>query len=134
MKTGTIETVQGNGGYDSDYGYIFTFEYKMDNGDFGVAGHKSDTPKYNPGDQVHYELKDTAHGNKIKFVNPEHQETPAPSKPQAAPQSANQREVGIALKYATMVKCAYVSHGMDYSREQLETETRMMMDIMANLK
>lgn len=68
MKTGVVESVQGNGGFDSKYGYLFSFEYKLDNGDFGVANHKTEQPKYKIGDTVNYEISQDDHGVKIKFV------------------------------------------------------------------
>ena len=49
MKTGVVESVQGNGSFTNEHGTFYSFEYKLDNGDYGTANHKTVEPKYSEG-------------------------------------------------------------------------------------
>ena len=133
MKTGVVESVQGNGNFTTDHGTFYSFEYHLDNGDFGTANHKTDTPKYKIGDTVHYETQNSDYGIKLKFVNPDFPSNSAPATTQSnnAPVKSNDMVTGIALKYATMVKCAYISKGADFDETQLKAELELMKRLMS---
>ena len=135
MKTGVVESVQGNGNFTTDHGTFYSFEYHLDNGDFGTANHKTDIPKYKIGDTVHYETQNSDYGVKLKFVNPDFQNnTPQVNSGATTPNTpvkSNDMVTGIALKYATMVKCAYIAKGADYSEDQLKTELELMKRLMS---
>lgn len=133
MKTGVVESVQGNGNFTNEHGTFYSFEYKLDNGDFGTANHKTVEPKYSEGNTVHYEITENDYGFKMKFVNPDFQNNnsnPVPNATHSDPPKEGDMLTGIALKYATMVKCAYIAKGSDFDEDQLRSEVEMMKNIM----
>jgi len=133
MKTGIVESVQGNGGFETKYGYMFSFEYKIEGGDFGVANHKTEQAKYKAGDTVHYDVEEDQYGVKLKFGNPDFPSPGnTPTTQSNTPQvKSNDMVTGIALKYATMVKCAYIAKGADFDEGQLKAELEMMKRLMS---
>lgn len=75
QKTGTIRSIQPNGGYQSANGYISTFMMTLqtDEGQItGEIGSKSEIYPMNPNDQITVEIKNTNHGVKFKKINPQY--------------------------------------------------------------
>ena len=69
MKTSKITNVQGNGSWQGDYGLMYSFEYTLENGEVGLANHKTVEAKYKEGDSVNYEVsKDKQGNNKFSFL------------------------------------------------------------------
>jgi len=69
MITSKVENVQGNGSWEGKYGTMYSYEYKFENGEVGLANHKTNTAKYNKGESVSYEMaKDLQGNNSIKFI------------------------------------------------------------------
>jgi hypothetical protein len=76
QKTGIIKQIQPNGGYQSSNGYISTFmmtiEVAGEGQVTGEIGSKTQTYPMNPGDEITFEMNNTAHGVKLKKVNPQY--------------------------------------------------------------
>ncbi|KKN78854.1 hypothetical protein LCGC14_0346260 [marine sediment metagenome] len=78
MKTGIIKSIQPNGGYQSQNGYINTSMMTIDvagEGQItGEIGSKSQPYPMNVGEEITFEIKNTEHGVKFKKVNPEYRQ------------------------------------------------------------
>lgn len=75
QKTGTIVSIQPDGGYQSQNGYISTFMMTLQTAEgqiTGEIGAKSGTYPMNPNDQITVEINNTTHGAKFKKVNPQY--------------------------------------------------------------
>ena len=69
MKTSKIKNVQGKGSWQADHGLMYSFEYTLENGEVGLAYHKTVEAKYKEGDSVNYEVsKDKQGNNKFSFL------------------------------------------------------------------
>ena len=76
MNTGIIKAIQPNGGYQSQNGYIYTsmMTIQTDEGQVtGEIGSKSDPYPANIGDEITFNMTNTAHGVRLKKVNPQYQ-------------------------------------------------------------
>lgn len=74
MKQAKVKHLQGNGGYNSSHGYMYTFECTVEEPDgtltTGEVGSKGERPPYAIGDDIWYEIKTThpQYGHKLKVT------------------------------------------------------------------
>ena len=74
MTQAQIESIQGKGTWDGQYGTMYTFEVAFNDGTVGEANCKTEEPPYKVGDEVWYEVKSNNErwGKKLKITkNPQ---------------------------------------------------------------
>lgn len=91
MNTATVVKITPKGGYDGQFGYMYTFEVELDDNITGEASSKSETPPYKPGTQIWYEIKSTdpKYGHKLKISTKPPQGQQANPRPVSQPRQAN---------------------------------------------
>lgn len=57
-----VTNVQGNGHYDGQHGRLYKFEYEFEDGTILEASHKTETPRFRPGDECEYEITGSYNG------------------------------------------------------------------------
>ena len=90
---GTIANIQPAGGYQSQNGYIYTFNMSIDTQQYGVVngevGSKSEYYPMQPGEQITVDSTVDNHGTKFKKINPGYNNQSPP--PQQGYQQAQQQ-------------------------------------------
>jgi hypothetical protein len=92
--SGTIINIQPDGGYQSQNGYICTFQMTIQTADgskyIGQIGSKSQTYPLAVGQPINVEVNNTEHGVRFKKFNPQYgaAQQVAPQVPSKQPQSA----------------------------------------------
>ncbi len=67
MNKSKIDELVGNGTWEGQYGMMYSFNIRLEDGTEGEVNSKSETPPYGVGDDVWYEVKqETAFGKKLK--------------------------------------------------------------------
>lgn len=98
MKQAKVKHLQGNGGYNSSHGYMYTHECTVEEADgtliTGEVASKGERPPYVIGDDIWYEIKTThpQYGHKLKVTKtaPDQHVAPRP----AAPDKGGEDRIG----------------------------------------
>lgn len=99
MKQAKVKHLQGNGGYNSSHGYMYTHECTVEETDgtliTGEVASKGESPPYVIGDDIWYEIKTThpQYGHKLKVTKTPPDQHGAP-RPAAAHQPGGQDRIG----------------------------------------
>ncbi len=127
QRTGNITEIQPLGGYQSQGGYIYTFQMRVQCPDgevVGEIGSKSQVYPLSVGQQIIVNVTQTQHGIKLKKINPDQAQQgqqysqPAPQQGQQnAPQPAGQQKPDWDAisrgKVRNAVVTAYIATGND---------------------
>ena len=92
---GTISAIEPLGGYQSQSGYIYTFNMGIETPQgsyFGQIGSKSEQYPAKIGDTITVEATQDRHGTKFKKINPQFAKQQPRQQPQAQPQIQPQRQ------------------------------------------
>jgi len=96
MQTGTIASLMPTmeQGYQSQNGYIYTFDISIQGQSgtvVGEIGSKSQTYPLNVGDQINFESKNSPRGVRITRINPGYAPPPQYQQPTGGPQTPQNR-------------------------------------------
>jgi len=137
--TGTIQSIQPLGGYDSQGGYINTFSMTIqcqDGQHTGEIGSKSNPYPMNIGEQIVVMESNTQHGIKFKKVNTQYagnqqggnqgEQQPPQQNQQPQRQAPQQDNVQDRIAFAQAYNRACDEYNADkISEEQIQERTRM---------
>ncbi len=95
QKTGTIAQIVPDGGYQSQRGYIYTFQMTIQcpDGTFeGQIGSKSEQYPLSVGQEIIVDMTNTQHGVRFKKINPQYAGQNAQNTPQGRSQGGGGQE------------------------------------------
>lgn len=109
MQKAQIESIQGKGDWQGQFGTMYTFEVAFNDGTVGEANSKTAEPPYKVGDEVWYEVKSNNErwGKKLKISKQEPGQTFIPRKD---PNKDKQIVRGMCFKVAGMAWANQYKH------------------------